>query len=144
MLVDLAPAGKLLVDHLVSGDAELAVRDSADGRLASDDESGLVLLELDGDLGGEAAPQELGAETLGELGLGQQQEVVRASAIDGHRSDDARLRREQERVARLVRPECLDVVRQHALEIRRRVGPDHADEAREVSCRSVPLFLAWD
>ena len=136
VLVDLAPGRKLLVDHLVRRNAELAVRDAAGGCLTADHESGRVLLELDRDLRGEATTRERGAEALGEIGLGQQQEVVHSAAVDGHRGDDASLRREEKRIARLARPERLDVVRQHPLEIRRRVGPDHAHESRVVSCRS--------
>ena len=71
MLVDLAPGRELLVDHLVGGDAELAVRDAAGGCLTADHESGRVLFQLDRDLRGEAATRERGAETLGEIGLGQ-------------------------------------------------------------------------
>ena len=129
MVVDLAPGRKLLVDHFVRRDSELAVRDAAGGCLTADHQSGRVLFELDRDLRGEATPCERGAETLGEIGLGQQQKVSRSSAVDRHRSDDAAFRRKEKRLARLVRPECLDVVRQHSLEIRRRVGPDHAHES---------------
>ena len=129
VFVDLAPGRKLLVDHFVRRDSELAVRDSAGGCLTADHQSGRVLFELDRDLRSEAAPRERGAETLGEIGLGQEQEVVHAPTVDGHRGDDAALRREEKRIARLVQPERLDVVGEHSLEIRSRVGPDHAHKS---------------
>ena len=55
-------------------------------------------------------------DAVAELGLGQEQEVVHAPTVDGHRGDDAALRREKKRIARLVQSQRLDVVGQHPLE----------------------------
>ena len=88
-----------------------------------------MLLEVDLDLGREPASDERCTDDLAELGLRQQQEVVGPAPEDRHRRDDPPLGREQERLAGLARTEGLDVVREHALEVRGSFRPCHTDEA---------------
>jgi hypothetical protein len=88
-----------------------------------------VLFHVDLRTGGEPCPQELGANPLGELGLGEEKEVVVGTPDHDERRDYARLGREQERLAGLAGREGFDVVREHALEVVRGVWPSHADEA---------------
>ena len=100
-----------------------------------------VLLGRQLDLGGEARALELRAERLAEPRLRGEQEVVVGATEDPERRNDPRLRREQKRVARLARRECLDVVRDHALhEVGsvRAAGTDVVTRARSPSAmRSV-------
>ena len=118
-----------------------AVRDRPGWCLAADHESRLVLFELDRDFRRKTAPAQLATETLGQLGFGQQQEVVGAPAVHRHGSDDASFRREEERVAGFGRTERLDVVREHSLEIRGGVRACNAHEpARSTSDTS---SCAW-
>jgi hypothetical protein len=83
-----------------------------------------VVLRLDVDLRREAGACELRAHDVAELGLRQHEEVVARAADDPERRDDPRLRRQQQRVAVLVRG---DVVRDHPLQEVLRVGPRHAE-----------------
>jgi hypothetical protein len=91
------------------------------------DDDGPVLLRLDRALRREAGAQELANEPLAGKGLGQEQEVVLPAAHDDERRDDPRLRRQEQRRARLPGCERLDVVRDHAVEVRGRVRPSHGD-----------------
>ena len=86
-----------------------------------------MLLGLDRALRGEAESDQLGRDALAERRLGEEEEVVGAAPQDGQRRDQACLRGEQQRLARLAGREGLDVVRDHALEVRRGVLPRHAD-----------------
>src|SRR5581483_8574043 len=98
------------VEHLDRRDAEVARRDAA---VAAEDDDGGVLLRLDLAARGDAQAAELRRHGLPELGLGEEQEVVRAAAPDEERGDHAALGGEEERLARLGREH---VVREHALE----------------------------
>ncbi len=66
-------------------------------------------------------------DAVAERGLGEEEEVVDSAAEHRQRGDQARLRGEQQRLAGLARPERLDVVRDHPLEIGRRIGTRDAD-----------------
>jgi hypothetical protein len=87
-----------------------------------------VLLRLDLRPRREAHAEQLGAHALAELGLGEQQEVVVGASQDAKRGDHARLRRQQQRLAARPCGERLDVVREHPLEVVRRVRACDADE----------------
>ena len=86
-----------------------------------------MALGLDLDLRGKAEAHELASDALTELRLGREQEVLRPAPDHDERRDDARLRGEEQRLARCVQVER-DVVRQHSLEVVLRVGPGDADE----------------
>ena len=87
-----------------------------------------MLLRFDLGLRGEARTEQLGADHVAEVGLGQHEEVVIATTQDTQRRDDARLRRQQQRLARLADAERGDVVRDHPLEVVLSVRPGHTDE----------------
>ena len=87
-----------------------------------------MLLGLDLAPCAQAHPRQLRAHDLAQAQLGQQQEVVVGSSQHDERRDHARLRGEEQRGARLPERERLDVVRDHPLQVVRRVGPDDADE----------------
>src|SRR5262245_62577692 len=57
VLADLVPVGRLLVDHLVRGEAEVLRGDAARWRLAADDHGRRMRLELDRALRGEAGAE---------------------------------------------------------------------------------------
>ena len=82
-----------------------------------------MLLGLDRALRGEPEPDQLGRDALAERRLGENEEVVGAAPQDGQRGDQPRLRGEQQCLTRLAGGERLDVVRDHALEVRRGVLP---------------------
>ena len=86
-----------------------------------------MLLGLDRALRSEAEPDELGRDALAERRLGEEQEVVGAPPQNGEWRDQPGLGGEQQRLARLAGSEGLDVVRDHALEVRRSVLARHAD-----------------
>ena len=113
------------VEHLDRLDAVVARRDAV---AAAEDDHGVVLLELDLALRGEAGAEERRAQSLAEPGLREEEVVVRGPAEDGQRRDDTRFRVEEQRLARVTRPERLDVVRHEGLEERLGVGAAHADE----------------
>jgi hypothetical protein len=87
-----------------------------------------VLLELDLGLRREPEANELSPHAFTEVGLREEQEVVARAADDPQRGDHARLRIQQQRVARLAVAERGDFVRDHALEQRLRIGAGHAHE----------------
>jgi hypothetical protein len=93
-----------------------------------EDESRLVLFDLDLSPRCEPHAPQLIANSLAELGLRQEQEVVASAAEDEERCDHARLRRQQERFARVPDSEGFDVVREHALEVLGSVGSSNTDE----------------
>ena len=94
-----------------------------------------MLLERDLGLGRKAHPQQLVAQRLAELRLGEEQEVLGPAAQDAHRRDHACLRRQEQGLARVAGGERLDVVREHALEIVLGVRPDHADKGARATSR---------
>ncbi len=71
---------------------------------------------------------ELGADDVPELGLGQQQEVLGTAPPDPERGDHPRLRGQKQRLAALALAERLDVVREHPLEVVLRVRARDTDE----------------
>ena len=85
--------------------------------LAAEDDVRGVLLELDLAAGREAHADERRTHALPDALLGQEQEVVGRPAEDDERRDHARLRREEQRLARVAHAELLDVVRDHRLEV---------------------------
>ena len=121
------PHGRLElgVEHLDRRHPVVGIRDPV--RLAEDDR-GRVLLDLDVALGREAGAEKRGAHSFAEARLGQQEKVLHAAPPHGQRRDHARLRREEQRFARVADRELLDVVRDHRLEVRLGIRPPHADE----------------
>ena len=107
-------------------------------------------MRLEHDLAARAQPhpQQRRPHDLAEPGLGQQQDVLLAAAQHHERRDDPRLRGEQQRLARVAGLERRDLVRDHPLEVRDRVGPGHArrtpwDAAQSVTSRqSSPTRVA--
>ena len=82
-----------------------------------------MLLRLDLHLRAQPHAREVPEHDLAELRLGEQEEVVLATAPDGERRDHAGLRRQQQGLARLLG----DVVGDHALEEVLRVRAAHTD-----------------
>jgi hypothetical protein len=99
----LAQGGKalrrILVEHLHRRNPVVVVRDS--GAILPEEQVRAVLFELDLRLGGEPHAKKLVAQGLAELRLRQQQEIVLSAPQHAHRRDHARLRRQQQRLARL-------------------------------------------
>ena len=87
-----------------------------------------MLLRLDLGLRREAGAEQLGPDALAELGLRQEQEVLVPAPQHDERRDHARLRGEQQRLARLAWPERGDVVREHPVEVLLGAGTGDADE----------------
>ena len=119
-----------VVQQLDRGLPVVPVRDAA---LLAERDRRDVLLELDLAARAEAHPQQLLAHRLAQLGLRQEEEVLRAAAPDGERRDHPGLRREEQGLARVAR----DVVREHPLEEVLGVGSVHGDVrtgAAGVSC----------
>jgi len=102
----------------------------------AEDQPRLVLLRLDLGLCREARAQQLRADRVSELRLGQHQEILLAAAQDAQRRDDARLRRQEERVAGFADRESFDVVRDHALQVIGSVGTGDAEERARTPCDS--------
>ena len=96
--------------------------------VTSEDEERRVLLHLDLALRAQAHANELRADRLAELGLGQEEEVLLAAAPDDERRDQPRLRRQEQCRARVADAERVHVVRDHALEIVARVRSGDPDE----------------
>ena len=92
-------ACELGVEHL---DGRLAVVGGRDPVGAVEDDRARVLLPIERDLGGEARAQQRRQAHVAELGLREHQEVLLAAAPHPQRSDQPRLRRQQQRVARLA------------------------------------------
>ncbi len=84
-------------------------------------------LAFDRALRREAEPNELVDDTIPERGLGQQEEIVGSASQHRQWRDQTGLRRQEERLAGLVRAERLDVVRDHPLQVGRRVRAGDAD-----------------
>ena len=122
------PALELLLADLVS------CRTVVEHFLSAEDQPGLVLLRLDLRLRREARAQQLRAHRVTKLRLGQHQEVLFAAAHHAQRRDDARLRRQEERVAGFADSESLDVVRDHALQVVGSVGAGDAEERARSPC----------
>ena len=80
------------------------------------------------------------ANDLGQLGLGQEQEVLLRAAHDRKRRDHARLRCQEECVAGLARTKRRDVVGDHALQVILGPGPPHTNEAAWASGRR-PVWI---
>ena len=124
---------RVRVEELDRGHAVVPVRDRQlvvihdDVLCGTDDHDGAVLLALDRALRREPGTEKLAGEALAGLGLGQEQEVVLRPAYDDDGGHDARLRRQQERLARGADVELLDLVRHHPVQVRRGVRPDHGD-----------------
>jgi hypothetical protein len=76
----------------------------------------------------EAEPDEVVTQGTGQLGFGEEEEIVLRASQDPDRRDHAGLRRQEERLAGLSDAERLDVVREHALEVVRGISPSHADK----------------
>ena len=131
------------VDQLVGRHAVVRRRDRAVRRRAPEDDRRHVLLRLDRALRGEAESDQLGRYPLAERRLGEDEEVVGAAPQDGQGGDQPCLRGEQQRLARLAGREGLDVVRDHALEVRGGVLPRHAD-VRARSDRSLQRLSAHE
>src|SRR6478735_6262955 len=100
----------------------------------TDDHDGAVLLALDRALRREPGSEKLAGEALAGLGLGQEQEIVVRPAYDDDGGHDARLRCQQERLARGADVELLDLVRHHPVQVRRGVRPDHGDVRPGTRC----------
>ena len=108
------------IEDLPAGNAVVLVRDGqhAVRSLArAEDEVRAMILERDLAARREAHPLQVVAHRLAELGLGQQQEVVLVATQDPQGRDDARLRRQQQRVAGASCDEGEHVVRHHALQV---------------------------
>ncbi|RDI73269.1 hypothetical protein Gocc_3064 [Gaiella occulta] len=114
------------VEQLAGGNAVVVVRHAALD--LPEDERRDMLLRLDRALRGEAEARKLGAQSLAELRLGQQQEVVLPAAQHYQRRDESGLRREQQRLARLAGSERLDVVGHHALQVGGGIRSGDGDE----------------
>ncbi len=99
----------------------------------AEDECRRVLLELDLALRTQAHPHEQRAHRLAELRLREQQEVLLAAAPHDERSDDPRLRGQQQRGACLADLQGLDVIRDHPLQVVARVRSRNA-EIGPLSC----------
>ena len=97
-----------------------------------------MLLELHVEAGRKAKRQQVRANDLGELGLGQEQEVLLRAAHDRERRDHARLRCQEECVAGLTRTKRRDVVGHHALQVVLGRGPAHTHKSAwaQTDCRS--------
>ncbi len=96
-----------------------------------------VLLGLDLALRREAHAEQSRAHALAGAGLGQEQEVFDVPSQHDDRRDHARLRRQQQRLARIADRELLDVVREHRLEECLRTRAAHGHEvARAGGCAS--------
>ena len=122
-------AGRWLgVEELVGGNPVVDARHGARRRLAAEHEHRHVLFRVDRAFRGKAEAQQLGPEALPELRLGQQQKVGMPPPHDRQRCDEPRLGREQERFTGLAGVQCLDVVRDHALQIGRRIGSRDGNE----------------
>ncbi len=93
-----------------------------------------MLFLLDLALRGEPRTDERGSDRLTEPGLGQEEEVVDGATEHDERRDHPRLRREQQRLARVADPERLDVVRHHRLQVGGGIGTTDADELPRASC----------
>ena len=115
---------ELGVEHLRGRLAVVARRNP----LAAEDDVRGVLLRLDLGLRREAGAEQLGPDALAELGLGQEQEVLVPAPQHDERRDHARLRGQQQRLARLAGPERGDVVREHPVEVLLGAGAGDADE----------------
>jgi hypothetical protein len=117
--------GWLLVEDLGRRDAVVTVGNTA--VLSPEKEIGPVLLELDLSLGREPHPDELVAQRLAELRLGDEQQVFGAATHHAHRRDYPCLGGQKERFARAAYLERRDFVREHALEVvhRIRAGDTH-------------------
>ena len=98
-----------VVQQLDRGLPVVPVRDAA---LLAERDRRDVLLELDLAARAEPHPQQLLAHPLAELGLRQEQEILRSASPDRERRDHASLRREEQGLAPVTR----DVVREHPLE----------------------------
>jgi hypothetical protein len=111
----------VLVEQLGGRLAVLAVRDAS---VLAEDDDRPVLLGLDFHLRGKPGAQQCRLHRLPESGLGEKQEVVLAAADHDDRSDHARLRGQEQRLA----GRGGDVVRHHALQEVLRVRPGDPDK----------------
>jgi hypothetical protein len=73
-------------------------------------------------------PRQVRAHDLAQSRLGQDEELVVVATQNDEGRDQPRLRREQQRRARLTARERTDVVRDHPLQIVRGVRPGDANE----------------
>ena len=94
---------------------------------AEDDRRGVVL-HSDLALRREPRAEEGRAHAFSEAVLCEQEEVVDATAEDDERRDYTSLRRQEQRLARSTGVECLDIVRNHRLQIRRGIRTTDAHE----------------
>ena len=86
-----------------------------------------MLFRLDRAFRSEAGAEKLADEAFACLRLGQEEEVVLRPAEDDEGAHDARLRRQEQRLARGADVELLDLVRHHSVQVGRGVRPDHGN-----------------
>jgi hypothetical protein len=74
------------------------------------------------------------ADALAETLVSEEQEIIDRASEDDEWSDHTSLRREEQRLARVADAQRLDVVRDHGLEVRARIGAADGDVVARASC----------